>query len=667
MPIYKDNIPTKFYYSIALFVALIIYAIDLSLPLGVADGSLYAAIALIGLLASNRNLIITGSALGIVLTIAGYYISPVGGETWKVLTNRMVSILTILMTAFICLKKQKAEDDIKTMHHNLDNQIIDRTSSLNEIKTDLEKKNKYLQLNKNIAEKVNENIDIEKIFQFCIKEICVLANAQIGHLYRAEHRYSNRLIPGKTWHIENGFDSQNFKQLTEEHIFESGIGLPGRVHKIKKPIWIERLDLDLNFPRANGPKPLSIKSGFAFPIFIGERITGVMEFFFSEQKKPDDDLLGLMGQTGIQLGRVLERRFSEKDKEQLLSSLEERVKELTCMSEVAKLITVSSTMDNILDSLEDLIIPAWQFPDLTLVRISFEGKTFGSKLFPKTPWVISTDIIVNGEKRGILEVCYSDQPQNTKDQVFLIEEGNLLTWIGQILSSVASRLKNAGELEVSNTELRGLYNKLENVREMERTRISREIHDEIGQALTLLKLDLTTLKPKVLTSFADEVEQQINRMLQQIDTSLEELNRITSELRPHALNIMGLCEALKLETEKFINLTGIKCCMNLSNEIPKLHPDLFTLIFRVYQEALTNIIRHSNAKNVDIQFYKKGDLLNLMVKDDGKGINADKAYNSNSFGLTGIRERVKEWDGDFNINGDLGKGTQIFVSVPLNS
>lgn len=660
----QSKISTVVYYSVAGVVAFIIFLIDLRLPLGVAGGSLYAGLALIGLLASNRNLILLGAVVGSVFTVIGFFASPSGGEVWAALINRVISILTIWMTALICLNKQKSNTELQKTHHNLENRIAERTQSLYEINSVLENKNKYIQLHKNIAEKVNENLGVDEIFQFCLKQICILANAQIGHLYLAENRYSSRLLPGKIWYMENESEFKSFRALTELHTFESGIGLPGRVHEVREPVWIESIDQDLNFPRASNDTNFSVKSGFAFPIFIGQRITGVMEFFFSKQKDSDHELLELMRQTGIQLGRALERSFSEEDRDKLLRSLKERVKELTCMSEIAKLITVTRTMDDILSSIDQFIVPAWQFPDLTHSRISFDKKVFGTQTFPETPWVLSTDIIVNGEKRGCLEVCYSAKPPGTGDDVFLYEEKNLLTWLGQVLSSATSRLINAAELESSNTELRTLYSKLEHVREEERTRIAREIHDELGQALTISKIDLTWLKLKTENT-SIEIDNKINEMMQHIDTTLQELNRITSELRPHVLNVMGLLEALKLETEKFINLTGIKCDVQLSNIIPELHPELSTLIFRVYQEALTNIVRHSEANNVNIEFISEEDSLSLTIKDDGKGLDTDKVYNSNSFGLTGMRERVKEWDGKFSITGALGKGTQVFISLPL--
>jgi len=660
----KPDISTAIYYLVAGVVALIIFAIDLSLPSEVADGSLYAGLILLGLLAFNRNLIILGTAAGTILTVVGYLLSHIEGEVWIALTNRVISILIIWTTALICLKKQKTATAFQAIHLNLENRIAERTASLNGINLDLKKKSSYLQLHKNIAEKVNEDTNIEKIFQDCLKQICVLANAQVGHLYLSEDRYSNRLLPQKIWHLENKLEFQGFKELTEHHIFVSGIGLPGRAHEIRKPVWIENIDQDLNFPRASHEESFTIKSGFAFPIFIGEKIAGVMEFFFNKQKNCESELLDLMGQTGVQIGRALERRFSEEDRDNILLSLKERVKELTCMSEVAKLITVSKTMDDILCSIERFIVPAWQFPELTQVRITFQKKVFGSKELPQTPWVLSTNIIVNREIQGLLEVCYYDKPPNTGDCVFLDEEKNLLTWLGQIISSAASRLESAKDLKSSNTELRSLYNKLEHVREEERTRIARELHDELGQALTICKLDLTWLKQKTQNK-PDEVEAKINSMMRHMDTTLQELNRIASELRPHVLNVMGLFEALKLETERFINLTGINGEIFISDHIPTLHPDLSTLVFRVYQEALTNVARHADATKINAQFIKSEDFLELTVNDDGNGIEIGKAYNSNSFGLTGMRERVHEWGGEFSINGALGKGTRISIRVPL--
>lgn len=663
-PLQKQKLPTIIYYSIVWTIAFFIYAIDLYLPLGVADGSLYASLVLIGLLAFNRKLMIVGAVLGTVLTIAGYFLSPQEGEEWKVLTNRMIAILTIWMTAFICLKKQKVDIELEKINLDLEKRITERTQSLNETTRILEKKNNYLQLHRNIAEKVNKNLDIVETFKFCLKQICGLAGAQAGHLYLAENRYSDRLLPGKIWYLDNELEFQSFKKLTEMQIFESGIGLPGRVLEIRKPVWIENISQDLNFPRINQNEKLPIVSGFAFPIFIGDKITGVMEFFFNSQKTSDEALLELMEQTGIQIGRALERRFLEEDQEKLLLSLQERVKELTCMGKVAKLITLSQTIEDILCSVEKLIAPAWQYPDLLSTQIIFEGKVYGIQNLPETPWALSTDIWVNGKKKGSLAICYTEAPPVNEGSVFLDEEKNLLDWLGQNLSSVASRLANAAELENSNIELRTLYNKLEIIREEERARIAREIHDELGQALTITKLDLAWLKLKTQNT-SSEIKEKLNGMTRHIDITFQELDRITSELRPHVLNIMGLFEAIRQEADKFVNLTGIQCEVHLPDKVPTLHPDLATMIFRVYQETLTNIIRHSGATQVIIHLVKNGDCLNLIINDNGKGIEADRIYNLDSFGLTGMRERVKDWGGNFNINGINREGTEVTIKVPL--
>ncbi len=306
-------------------------------------------------------------------------------------------------------------------------------------------------------------------------------------------------------------------------------------------------------------------------------------------------------------------------------------------------------------------------PELTRVRITFDGEIYGSECFQPSDWMMSTPIVVDDKVKGKIEVCYVKKPSVPDDQVFLVEENSMLDWLGQALGSAASRFASAVELADYNVKLRNLYNQLENVREEERTRIAREIHDELGQALTISKLDLTWLKQKNLknSNGTKDVEDKINSMMAHIDRATEELNRITSELRPHVLNVMGLFETMKLETEKFVNATGIKCDLHISSEVPILHPDLSTLIYRVYQETLTNIVKHSKAKHVDIRFVKNGSSLSLTIKDDGKGIEPIRMYNSNSFGLTGMRERVMEWGGDFNITGKQGEGTQVYISVPL--
>ncbi len=215
----------------------------------------------------------------------------------------------------------------------------------------------------------------------------------------------------------------------------------------------------------------------------------------------------------------------------------------------------------------------------------------------------------------------------------------------------------------SSDELRNLSAHLQKVREEERSRIAREIHDELGQLLTALKIDLELLKKRFLTS-KESLDQSLS-MSKLIDSAIQSVKRITTELRPSVLDSLGLSAAIEWQIGEFSERAGIKCEFVIDPDEIVLDKERSITIFRIFQEALTNILRHSRASEVIVQLLLKDDIIELSVSDNGIGIEEKELSKTMSFGLIGIRERVHYWQGDTDINGIPGKGTTLKVSIPL--
>jgi signal transduction histidine kinase len=213
-------------------------------------------------------------------------------------------------------------------------------------------------------------------------------------------------------------------------------------------------------------------------------------------------------------------------------------------------------------------------------------------------------------------------------------------------------------------ELRNLSEHLQTVREEERTGIAREIHDELGQALTVLKMDLSWVKNRL----PDEGEDLLGRtesMLNLTDETIHTVKKICTELRPGLLDDLGICAAIEWQAGEFEKRTGIKCMVKFDPDDISLEPKRSTAIFRIFQEALTNVARHANASRVDASLTEMGGILELDVKDNGRGISEEEATKPKSFGLIGMRERIHFLRGNFQIKGKKGKGTTLRVSIPL--
>ena len=221
------------------------------------------------------------------------------------------------------------------------------------------------------------------------------------------------------------------------------------------------------------------------------------------------------------------------------------------------------------------------------------------------------------------------------------------------------------ELANSREQLRNLSIYLQSVREKEGTRIAREIHDELGQSLTAIQLDLAWLGTRLPAGDASLVG-TVQRMKRLVDTTIDSVHRISMELRPILLDDLGLTAAMEWQAQEFQRRTGVRCKASLNCEDGSVEKDLATALFRIFQETLTNVTRHAKATLVRVRLARNGDELCLDVSDNGKGITPKQIANPKSFGIMGIRERVNLWGGSVSITGKPRKGTTIKVRIPIH-
>jgi len=230
---------------------------------------------------------------------------------------------------------------------------------------------------------------------------------------------------------------------------------------------------------------------------------------------------------------------------------------------------------------------------------------------------------------------------------------------------IAERKRAEEDLKASQENLRALAARLQSVREEEWKRISREIHDELGQALTGLKMDLTWVAHRLLPK-QKALAQRTRSMFSLIDDTVQSVREIATRLRPEVLDELGLAAAIGWQARDFQMRTGIRCKVSLPADPPPLDQERSTAAFRVFQELLTNVARHANATRVDVMMQADADRLMLVVEDNGKGIAEEEAvFSPKSMGLLGMRERMLPFGGNIEIRGRPGKGTRVTVSVPV--
>jgi signal transduction histidine kinase len=217
------------------------------------------------------------------------------------------------------------------------------------------------------------------------------------------------------------------------------------------------------------------------------------------------------------------------------------------------------------------------------------------------------------------------------------------------------------EIERAREQLEQLNIYLQRIREEERIRISRELHDDLGQSLTAIKIDLGNLKLNIHNK--ERIESGIENLLLLVTSSIDTVQRLTSELRPHVLDDLGLGAAIEWYTSEYIKRTGIKIKLKLESNID-LPVEIELVIFRILQESLTNIARHSKADNVEIYLFRQKSNILLEVIDNGIGISDSEKKSRNSLGLLNMSERAKEIGGTLVIDSSKNQGARICLTVP---
>jgi signal transduction histidine kinase len=306
------------------------------------------------------------------------------------------------------------------------------------------------------------------------------------------------------------------------------------------------------------------------------------------------------------------------------------------------------------------------WPELILSDFSLPGfdgydaLNLALKKCPETPFIFVTGTM--GE-----EVAIETLKSGATDYVLKTRLSRLMPAVERALREARERAEHRRaeeQLRESHRRLRALSVYLQSVREEERTRIAREVHDELGQALTSCKLDVSWIASKLPRTLKPLVE-KAKAITAHIDATIRTVRRISSELRPGVLDHLGLAAALEWQANEFQTRTGIKCEVRASLPETSLAQELNTTCFRIFQETLTNIIRHAGATRVSVRLRQAQGLIVLEVRDNGRGITEAEVVNADSLGLLGMRERAALLGGTFKISAmPRRKGTKATLSIP---
>jgi PAS domain S-box-containing protein len=235
--------------------------------------------------------------------------------------------------------------------------------------------------------------------------------------------------------------------------------------------------------------------------------------------------------------------------------------------------------------------------------------------------------------------------------------------IGERKQMEAQQKQLYKKVQMQERQLRDLASYLQTARENERTSLARQVHDELGQSLTALKMDLSWLTKRI-PGEQPALRAKAKAMSELIDQTVIRVRQIATQLRPGLLDHLGLVAAMEWQTQEFSERTDIFCELEIREKELLIEDEAATQLFRVFQEALTNVARHAQASRVKIKMFNERGMIILQIEDNGQGIQKNKVTSSKSLGLVGMRERIWALGGQFKIQGIKGKGTRLEVNIP---
>ena len=358
---------------------------------------------------------------------------------------------------------------------------------------------------------------------------------------------------------------------------------------------------------------------------------------------------------------------SEEERQRLSHNLGERVKELTALHGTVRLLQDrTKPLEEVLSQVVALLPPAWQYPDVTVARIQFDGLTVTAPGFRETSWMQRAPLVTSTGRKGFIEVAYLEEKPPEREGPFLVEERHLINSLGDSLSSYLTRREAEEGLREAHGQLQALSRQLMQVQEQERRMLAHDLHDEVGTALTALKMNLQTMQRLADTTWvADTLSDSLNIL----DSLLMRVRDLSLDLRPSLLDDLGLIPAIRWYVIRQGERAGMEIHVEadpLSRELPG---DKAVVCFRIVQEAVTNVLRHAKASRIDVRLQNTETGFAIRITDNGVGFSVldtmAEAAGRWTLGLLGMRERARALGGTLTIDSCPGKGTEVLAHIPL--
>ena len=523
----------------------------------------------------------------------------------------------------------------------------------------LERQTGFVKLLQEVAVAANQASTIEEAMQFALDRICAYTSWNVGFAYGIGQSSKDRLVSLGLSHLDNPEHWSELKTASESTSFHKEVDLPGKVLSTNSPVWVVNLSQFAESQRMQIAVESGLKSGIAFPVLVGKKVVGVLEFFGQDDSRPDQSLLDVLAHIGTQLGRVVERKQSE-------NALRHSEARFRTIFEGASMGIELVDLDGHLLAYNPALAEMLGYGSDELL---VEGLTQVNH---------PANIVAGESEYSIFKEMKAGQRDFYRIEKRLKRKDGRMLWARISVSLVRDidekpqfaigMLENITERKQMEAELIELQRRLMEGRESERIQLAQELHDGPMQDLYGLSFHLKAFESG-LPEMVDKSEMSdMQGNLQQV---VRTLRAICGELRPPALAPFGLEKAIRSHSDAFQEANpDLVIGLDLMPDGQALSEQVRLTLFRIYQQALTNVVRHAKAQHVIVRFSIDDNQAILEVQDDGTGFELPSRWidlaRQGHLGLAGALERAESIGGELIIESSPGEGTRLRVILPAS-
>ena len=548
-------------------------------------------------------------------------------------------------------EQKQLENEVSQQHSRLEALVADRTS-------ELRTRNLESQLEHQLLQYIVSAEDAEQALRMCLIELSEFLEYEHAEIWIPSED-SKYLKPFSHWTLPSK-SSNPFSNRNDFPFYEKGQGLPGRVWKTRKMEWCSESKwlAELEDPCSKALHQAGIISALAVPVQTKDYILAVFCFYKTNSRKLSKSSMNLILATTTNAAVAIDRLHISTVLEHVLES--------------APGAMMLVTMDGTITYQNGVSSRLFGYSDSELLGKSIE--TLVPKEFHKSHSKLRANLNHKSLPRGMgsgLEI-FGLKKNGTKIPIDVSLNMHKTLGRSQIIVGVidlSEHQKNIDELSASRERLRDLTNHITSIAERERKSIARDLHDDLGQVLTSLKIDISIIERQVRApenaNNSESISEDLSAMSETLSQASERLHRFVSKLRPEILDNLGLITALEWQTEEFFKLHMIECEFICELDHLTVNDEIAIAIYRIVQECLTNISRHAKARNAKVKVDIIDNTLIVEVSDNGIGISNESLTSTNRFGLLGIRERASALNGSIQVESTLGDGTTVRATIPI--